>query len=79
MIEMLDKDGDEALSFEEFRRAPWLKDLGEDEQEEQFEKIDRDGDLLIRKEELPPAPPQGGKPPKRKRGEPGPRDREKPE
>jgi Ca2+-binding EF-hand superfamily protein len=74
MIEALDKDGDKALSFDEFRQAPWLKDKSEDEQEDLFEKIDKNGDLSIVKSELPVEGPKG---PERKRpagpNGPGPR------
>jgi Ca2+-binding EF-hand superfamily protein len=62
MIEMLDKNDDEALSFEEFRQAPWLKEKGEDEQEDLFEKLDKNGDLSIELSELPvggPKRPEG--------------------
>ena len=37
MIRQLDKDGDGALSFEEFRAGPAVSGLGEDEQEDRFE------------------------------------------
>ncbi len=62
MIEMLDKNDDKALSFEEFRQAPWLKDKSEDEQEGLFEKLDKNGDLSIELSELPlggPRRPEG--------------------
>jgi len=52
MMEMLDLNGDKALSFEEFRRAPWMKEKGEDEQEGLFEKLDKNGDLSIELSEL---------------------------
>lgn len=66
MFETLDQNGDGALSFAEFRLAPWVKDRGEDEQEDQFERIDKDGNLLIEKSELMRGgPPEtGGKGPK---------------
>jgi hypothetical protein len=62
LIRHLDRDGDGALSFEEFRQAGFLKDRSEDEQEEQFEAMDRNGDLKIDATDLPPPP--GEKKPK---------------
>lgn len=53
----LDANGDGALSFEEFRVGPAVKDLNEDEQEERFERLDRNGDLKISPEDFPPPPP----------------------
>ncbi|MEP4079224.1 EF-hand domain-containing protein [Haloferula sp.] len=69
MIETLDKNDDQALSFEEFRQAPWLKDKSEDEQEDVFEEIDKNDDLVIDKTDLPP----GGSKGPRGSGEKGPR------
>ena len=59
----LDQDGDKTLSFDEFRKAPWIRDLDEDAQEDRFEELDRDGDL-----ELTPAELEAGA----KRGKPWP-------
>ena len=53
MIETLDQNDDKALSFEEFRQAPWLEDKSEDEQEDLFEELDKNDDLVIDKSELP--------------------------
>ena len=54
----LDLDGDGTLSFAEFRAGPTVKDLTEDEQEDQFERFDRNGDLKISPlDALPPPPP----------------------
>jgi Ca2+-binding EF-hand superfamily protein len=55
----LDLDGDGALSFEEFRNGPAVKNLTEDQQEDRFELIDRNGDLKISPEDFsaPPSPP----------------------
>jgi Ca2+-binding EF-hand superfamily protein len=53
----LDLDGDGALSFEEFRKGANLKTLTEDQQEERFEKLDRNGDLKISAADFPPPPP----------------------
>ncbi len=53
----LDTNGDGALSFEEFRAGNAVKDLTEDEQEDRFELLDRNGDLKISPEDFPPPPP----------------------
>ena len=52
----LDLDGDSALTFEEFRKDANLKNLTEDQQEDRFEKLDRNGDLKISAEDLPSPP-----------------------
>jgi Ca2+-binding EF-hand superfamily protein len=54
----LDLNGDGALSFAEFRAGPAVKDLTEDEQEQRFELLDRNGDLKISPEDFPPPPPR---------------------
>ena len=56
----LDLNGDGALSFEEFRAGPAVKDLTEDEQEARFQALDRNGDLKISPEDFPPPPPREG-------------------
>jgi Ca2+-binding EF-hand superfamily protein len=81
MIESLDKDGDNALSFEEFRQAPWIKERSEDEQEDQFEELDTNDDLVIDKSDKPRSgsdKPRGGPEKKgpRKEGSRGPREPE---
>lgn len=53
LIDQLDANGDGALSFEEFRAAPWMVDAGEDVQEDRFEKFDRNGDLKIDASDAP--------------------------
>ncbi len=59
LFQQLDKDGDKALSFEEFRQSPALKNLGEDEQEDRFEALDRNGDGKLTPDEMPgPRPPR---------------------
>lgn len=62
----LDVNGDGALSFEEFRTGPAVKNLSEDEQEDRFEVLDRNGDLKISPEDFPPPPKEedGPKPEK---------------
>lgn len=60
MIRQLDKDGDGALSFEEFRAGPAMGGLGEDEQEDRFEALDKDGDHKLTPEDFPPPPPHVG-------------------
>lgn len=59
IIQKLDTNGDGSLSFEEFRSGPFAKDLTEDEQEERFEKLDKNGDHKISKEDLPTPAPAG--------------------
>lgn len=54
----LDLDGDGALSFEEFRKGANVRNLTEDQQEERFEKLDRNSDLKISAQDLPPPPPK---------------------
>lgn len=59
MLRQLDKDGDGALSFEEFRIGPGLKNLTEDEQEDRFEALDKNGDLKLSADDMPPPAPRG--------------------
>lgn len=59
MVKDHDKNGDGSLSFEEFRDMPWLKDKGEDEQEDRFEGFDKNKDLKIDATDFPP--PGAGK------------------
>lgn len=63
LIRQLDKDGDGALSFEEFRAGPMVRDLSEDAQEDRFESMDQNGDQKLTPEDFPPPPPHGGNPP----------------
>jgi Ca2+-binding EF-hand superfamily protein len=57
IIRQLDKNGDAALSFEEFRVGPGMKDLSEDEQEDRFEAMDKNHDQKLTAEDFPPPPP----------------------
>jgi Ca2+-binding EF-hand superfamily protein len=58
----LDSNGDGALSFEEFRVGPAVKNLTEDEQEDRFELLDRNKDLKISPDDFqPPATPPAEK------------------
>ena len=59
MVKDHDKNGDGSLSFEEFREMPWLKDKGEDEQEERFESFDKNKDLKIDAADFPPPGEEG--------------------
>jgi Ca2+-binding EF-hand superfamily protein len=59
MFQQQDIDGDGALSFEEFRLAPMMASLGEDEQEDRFEAMDKNHDLKITRDELPGPMPKG--------------------
>ena len=56
MIKDFDKDGDGALSFAEFREIPWMKDKGEDEQEDRFEEMDKNHDQKLDAADFPPPP-----------------------
>ena len=52
VIRQLDENGDGRLSFEEFRKGPAVRNLGEDEQERRFLALDRNGDHQIGPEDL---------------------------
>lgn len=57
LIKALDGNGDGALDFAEFRKAGFLEGRSEDEQEDRFEEMDRNGDLKIDAADFqPPAP-----------------------
>jgi Ca2+-binding EF-hand superfamily protein len=52
MIRQLDGNGDGSVSFEEFRKAPPVRELGEDEQERRFMALDRNKDHKLGPEDL---------------------------
>lgn len=64
IIRLLDKDGDAALSFEEFRVGPAVRNLSEDGQEDRFEALDKNHDQKITAKDFPPPAPRGDKRPK---------------
>lgn len=53
MIGSLDSDGDGRLTFAEFRKGGSVNDLTEDEQEDRFEKLDRNNDQHLSPEDAP--------------------------
>lgn len=59
MFRQQDRDGDGALSFDEFRLSPMVADLGEDEQEDRFEAMDKNHDHKLTRDELPVPMPEG--------------------
>jgi len=61
MLHRLDTNGDGAMTFEEFQKAPFAEKIGEDALEARFMKLDRNGDKKITPEEVP-GPPEGDKP-----------------
>jgi Ca2+-binding EF-hand superfamily protein len=64
MLKMLDKDGDGAVTFDEFRAGPHAEGLTEDELEDRFEELDKNSDQKLTREDLPPARPEGNPPPR---------------
>lgn len=53
----LDLNQDGALSFEEFRTGPAMKGLTEDQQEDRFERLDKNKDQKLSPEDFPAPPP----------------------
>ncbi len=49
----LDLNGDNVLSFAEFRKGPSVKNLDEDQQEERFEALDKNNDLKLSPADFP--------------------------
>ncbi|MFD0895156.1 EF-hand domain-containing protein [Luteolibacter ambystomatis] len=63
ILRTLDANGDGAVTFEEFQKAPYAEKIGEDALEKRFEKLDRNGDKKLNAEDAPPRPekPDGDK------------------
>lgn len=71
MLKDLDVDQDGEVTFAEFRKAPHIAELGEDEQEDRFESLDKNGDKKLNGADFTPPPPKN--PPEGKdRGGPSP-------
>lgn len=64
LLRDFDENGDGTLSFEEFRKAPFAKNLTEDEQEDRFEAMDRNSDKKIDETDFPPRPEKPDQPEK---------------
>lgn len=64
LIDHLDTNGDKAVSFEEYCKAPRHQQWSEDEQEDRFEKLDQNGDKKLTRDDFPkaekPFPPPPG-------------------
>ena len=78
MLKDFDKDGDGSLTFDEFRNAPPNAGLSEDEQEDRFEALDKNGDKKLDETDFPSPPPgkrpdgpppEGDRPPSPPKGE----------
>jgi Ca2+-binding EF-hand superfamily protein len=62
-LRLLDRDGDGAVGFEEFRAAPWAKNLTEEEQKELFRAVDKNGDGILQADEFAGRRQDGNRPP----------------
>jgi Ca2+-binding EF-hand superfamily protein len=62
LLKQLDKDGDGAVTFQEFRAWPQVSDLSEDDQEARFNAMDRNKDLKLTPEDFPAPPPRRPEP-----------------
>jgi Ca2+-binding EF-hand superfamily protein len=60
LIQKLDANADGSLSFEEYRTGQGTKELTEDQQEDRFEALDKNGDHRISLEEFHPPSPRAG-------------------
>jgi hypothetical protein len=52
-INQLPANGDGAVTFDEYQKAPFASKLGEDALEDRFEKLDRNGDKKLTAEDAP--------------------------
>lgn len=59
ILRTLDANGDGAVTFDEYQKAPYAEKLGEDALEKRFEKLDRNGDKKLSGEDAPPPKPEG--------------------
>jgi Ca2+-binding EF-hand superfamily protein len=72
-IRKLDTNHDGAVDFEEFKKAPFAKDLGEEELKKRFQHLDRNGDGKIDASDIPDDHGPGGEEGRRPHP-PGPQD-----
>jgi len=61
-LEELDLDHSGGISFEEFRLAPFVSKLPEEQQRALFKRLDRDGDGQLTAKDRPPGDGHGGHP-----------------
>ncbi|NIP95398.1 MAG: hypothetical protein GWO24_18915, partial [Akkermansiaceae bacterium] len=59
-LDSLDADGDKALSFEEWRKSPLLKERDEQGLREMFERLDRNNDGRLDGKDRPTGPLRRG-------------------
>lgn len=62
LLKRLDTNGDGAVDFAEFQKAPFVANLSEDAQEARFQKMDRNGDHKLTAEDFPPPSEDGDRP-----------------
>ncbi|MEM9081748.1 MAG: hypothetical protein AAGC74_13775, partial [Verrucomicrobiota bacterium] len=61
----IDENKDGLISFDEFRKTPHISRMNEDEAEDAFEKLDKNGDLVLDESERPKRGRQGPHPERR--------------